>query len=69
MIRAVLDTNIIVSALLQPLGPPAQVFVLALAVDDYFIPVFGYPRCRARSPMRRTEVNPVAGRGIMGPWQ
>jgi putative PIN family toxin of toxin-antitoxin system len=30
MIRVVLDTNIIVSALLQPLGPPAQVFVLAL---------------------------------------
>ena len=30
MIRVVLDTNIIVSALLQPLGPPAQVLVLAL---------------------------------------
>lgn len=30
MIRVVLDTNIIVSALLQPSGPPAQVFVLAL---------------------------------------
>src|ERR1017187_5994182 len=30
MIRIVLDTNIIVSALLQPLGPPAQVFVLAI---------------------------------------
>jgi putative PIN family toxin of toxin-antitoxin system len=30
MIRVVLDTNIIVSALLQPLGPPAQVFQLAL---------------------------------------
>ena len=30
MIRVVLDTNIIVSALLQPLGPPAQVFVLTL---------------------------------------
>jgi putative PIN family toxin of toxin-antitoxin system len=30
MIRVVLGTNIIVSALLQPLGPPAQVFVLAL---------------------------------------
>lgn len=29
MIRVVLDTNIVVSALLQPLGPPAQVFVLA----------------------------------------
>jgi putative PIN family toxin of toxin-antitoxin system len=30
MIRVVLDTNIIVSALLQPYGPPAQVFVLAI---------------------------------------
>lgn len=30
MIRVVLDTNIIVSALLQPLGPPAQIFILAL---------------------------------------
>ncbi len=31
MIRVVLDTNIIVSALLQPLGPPAQIFVLAIS--------------------------------------
>ncbi len=31
MIRVVLDTNIIVSALLQPLGPPARIYVLALA--------------------------------------
>jgi uncharacterized protein len=30
MIRVVLDTNIIVSALLQPLGPPSQIFVLAI---------------------------------------
>ena len=30
MMRVILDTNIIVSALLQPLGPPAQVFLLAL---------------------------------------
>jgi putative PIN family toxin of toxin-antitoxin system len=30
MIRVVLDTNIFVSALLQPLGPPAQVFLLAI---------------------------------------
>jgi putative PIN family toxin of toxin-antitoxin system len=29
MIRVVVDTNVIVSALLQPLGPPAQVFSLA----------------------------------------
>ena len=30
MSRVVLDTNIIVSALLQPLGPPAQVLILSL---------------------------------------
>jgi uncharacterized protein len=31
MIRVVFDTNVIVSALLQPLGPSAQLFVLALS--------------------------------------
>jgi putative PIN family toxin of toxin-antitoxin system len=31
MIRVVLDTNILVSALLSPLGPPAQLYVLALS--------------------------------------
>lgn len=30
MIRGVLDTNVVVSALLQPLGPPVQVLLLAL---------------------------------------
>jgi uncharacterized protein len=30
MIRLVLDTNIIVSALLQPTGPPARIFTLVL---------------------------------------
>jgi uncharacterized protein len=30
MIRVVFDTNIIVSALLQPLGPSAQIFMMAL---------------------------------------
>lgn len=29
MIRVVLDTNIILSSLLQPLGPPAKVLYLA----------------------------------------
>jgi putative PIN family toxin of toxin-antitoxin system len=33
MIRVVLDTNIIVSALLQPLGPPAEVLLLALGTS------------------------------------
>jgi putative PIN family toxin of toxin-antitoxin system len=31
MIRVVPDTNVVVSALLQPLGPPAQVLTLALS--------------------------------------
>src|SRR5689334_9607428 len=31
MIRVVVDTNIFVSALLQPLGPPAQALILALS--------------------------------------
>jgi putative PIN family toxin of toxin-antitoxin system len=30
LIRVVFDTNIIVSALLQPLGPPARIFALAI---------------------------------------
>jgi predicted nucleic acid-binding protein len=30
MIRVVIDTNVVVSALLQPLGPPAAVFLLAV---------------------------------------
>jgi putative PIN family toxin of toxin-antitoxin system len=34
MLRIVLDTNIFISALLQPQGPPAEVFVLALAGED-----------------------------------
>jgi uncharacterized protein len=33
MIRVVLDTNIIVSALLQPLGAPAQVFALSDSIQ------------------------------------
>ncbi len=35
MLRAVLDTNVIVSALIRPEGPPGQ--VLARLVDDAFV--------------------------------
>jgi putative PIN family toxin of toxin-antitoxin system len=59
MIRVVLDTNIIVSALLQPLGPPAQVFLLALAgtvqmcvSGDIFAE---YEEVIRRPRLRRTE--------------
>jgi putative PIN family toxin of toxin-antitoxin system len=31
MIRVVLDTNVLISALLQPEGPPAQVLVTIIA--------------------------------------
>jgi predicted nucleic acid-binding protein len=30
MIRVVLDTNILISALLSPQGPPAQVFLMTI---------------------------------------
>ncbi len=35
MLRAVLDTNVIVSALIRPEGPPGQ--ILARLVDDAFV--------------------------------
>ena len=59
MIRVVLDTNIIVSALLQPLGPPAQVFLLALG-DTVQMCVSGvifaeYEEVIRRPRIRRTE--------------
>ncbi len=59
MIRVVLDTNIIVSALLQPLGPPAQVFLLALG-DTAQMCVSGgifaeYEEVLRRPRLRRTE--------------
>ena len=59
MIRVVLDTNIIVSALLQPLGPPAQVFLLALG-DTVQLCVSGgifaeYEEVLRRPRLRRTE--------------
>jgi uncharacterized protein len=59
MIRVVLDTNIIVSALLQPLGPPAQVFLLTLG-DTVQMCISGsvfaeYEEVIRRPRLRRTE--------------
>jgi uncharacterized protein len=59
MIRVVLDTNIVVSALLQPTGPPAQVFALALS-DSIQICVSGpiyaeYEEVIRRPHLRRDE--------------
>lgn len=59
MIRVVLDTNIIVSALLQPLGPPAQVFLLTLGGTVQMCvngSVFAeYEEVIRRPRLRRTE--------------
>jgi len=41
MIRVVLDTNILISALLSPVGPPAQVFLVTLADPDTRLGVSG----------------------------
>lgn len=34
MIRVVPDTNILISALLSPRGPPAQIFLMAISEPD-----------------------------------
>jgi putative PIN family toxin of toxin-antitoxin system len=41
MIRVVLDTSILVSALLSPQGPPAQVFMIAILEPDTQLCVSG----------------------------
>lgn len=41
MIRVVLDTNILISALLNPIGPPAQVFLMTLVDPDTRLCVSG----------------------------
>lgn len=41
MIRVVLDTNILISALLRSQGPPAQVFLMAILEPDTQLCVCG----------------------------
>lgn len=41
MIRVVLDTNILISALLSPGGPPAQVFLMTIVDPDTRLCVTG----------------------------
>jgi putative PIN family toxin of toxin-antitoxin system len=63
MIRVVLDTNIIVSALLQPLGPPAQAFLLAVEASvQLFISGSVYAEYEevVRRPRLRLDENTIA---------
>jgi len=60
MIRAVLDTNILVSALLQPLGPPAKLFLLALTGTGLELCISGeiyaeYEEVIRRPRLKRTQ--------------
>jgi putative PIN family toxin of toxin-antitoxin system len=60
MIRVVLDTNVLISALLQPDGPPAQVLVTTIAGPSARIFVSGdvyaeYEEVIRRPHFKRTE--------------
>jgi uncharacterized protein len=60
MIRVVFDTNVFVSALLQPLGPPSQLFVLAIAGITIQLCATGeiyaeYEEVIRRSKFKRTQ--------------
>ena len=74
MIRVVLDTNIIVSALLQPLGPPAQVLVLAIggsiqlcisgSVYAEYEEVISRPRFRLREGIIADALHTIREKGF-----
>ena len=56
MIRVVLDTNIVVSALLNPSGPPAQVFLHALAATELRMCVSGSIFAEYEDVLRRPRL-------------
>ena len=60
MIRVVLDTNILISALLNPKGAPAQLFLLTILEPDTQLCVSGdiyaeYEEVIRRARFRRSE--------------
>lgn len=57
MIRVVLDTNILISALLSPQGPPAQVFLLTILDPDTQLCVSGNVFAEYEEVMRRPRLN------------
>ncbi len=61
MIRAVLDTNILVSALLSPSGPPARLFLMSMTDPEFELAVSGdifaeYEDVIRRPRLRRSEM-------------
>lgn len=57
MIRVVLDTNILISALLQPLGLPARTFLLTLAGNTARLCLSGVIYAEYEEVMRRPKFN------------
>ena len=57
MIRVVLDTNLLISALLSPQGPPAQVFLLILLDPDTQLCVSGDIFAEYEEVLRRPRLN------------
>ena len=60
MIRIVLDTNVLISALLTPQGPPAQVFLMVLLDPETQLCVSGdiygeYEEVIRRSRFKRSD--------------
>jgi uncharacterized protein len=61
MIRVVLDTNILISALLTPQGLPAQVFLLAILEPDTQLCVSGDIYAEYEEVIRRPQFKRSAG--------
>lgn len=57
MIRVVLDTNILISALLSPQGPPAQVFLMTVLDPDTQLCVSGDTFAEYEEVLRRPRFN------------
>jgi len=57
MIRVVLDTNIVVSALLQPQGLPARIFLMALSGTTAQLCVSGAIYAEYEDVIRRAKFN------------
>jgi len=57
MIRIVLDTNILISALLSPQGPPAQVFLMILLESDTQLCVSGDIYAEYEEVIHRPRLN------------
>ncbi len=57
MTRVVLDTNVLISALLSPQGPPAQVFLMTIIDPDTQLCVSGDIFAEYEEVIRRPRLN------------